>query len=59
MYLIPITGNNPTTSNTPLYIGSNSIVTESARMALYEIAVYQDVLTEEQVLAEIDKMNKL
>lgn len=59
MYLIPRTGNNPTTSNTPLYIGSNSIVTESARMALYEIAIYQDVLTEKQILAEIDKMNKL
>lgn len=58
MYLIPRTGNNPTTSNTPLYIGSNSIVTESARMALYEIAIYQDVLTEEQVLKEINKMKE-
>ena len=58
MYLIPRTGNNPTTSNTLLYIGSNSIVTESARMALYDIAIYQDVLTEEEILKEIDKMNK-
>lgn len=59
MYLIPRTSNNPTISNTPLYIGSNSIVTESIRMALYEIAIYEDILTEEEVQKEIEKMNKL
>lgn len=59
MYLIPRTSNNPTISNTPLYIGSNSIVTESARMALYEIAIYEDILTEEEVQKEIEKMNKV
>lgn len=58
MYLIPRTGNNPTTSNTPLYIGSNSIVTESARMALYDIAIYQDVLTAEEIQKEISAINK-
>lgn len=56
MYLIPRTSNNPTTSNTPLYIGSNSIVTESARMALYDIAIYEDILTDEEIQKEIKVM---
>lgn len=56
MYLIPRTSNNPTTSNTPLYIGSNSIVTESARMALYDIAIYEDILTDEEIYKEIKVM---
>lgn len=56
MYLIPRTGNNPTTSNTPLYIGSNSIVTESARMALYDIAIYEEILTDEEIQKEIKVM---
>lgn len=56
MYLIPRTSNNPTTSNTPLYIGSNSIVTESVRMALYDIAIYEDILTDEEIYKEIKVM---
>lgn len=57
MYLIPRTGNNPTTSNTPFHIGCNASVQEFLSMALYEIAIYQDVLTDEEVLEQIDAMN--
>lgn len=51
--------NTPRLIETPFYIGCKSKINEFLSMALYEIAIYQDVLTEEQVLAEIDKMNKL
>lgn len=51
--------NTPRLIETPFYIGCKSGMVEFLSMALYEIAIYQDVLTEEQVLAEIDKMNKL
>ena len=55
--------NTPKQANDSLYISSSYTESFTAKeffsMALYEIAVYQDVLTEEQVLAEIDKMNKL
>lgn len=51
--------NTPRLIETPFYIGCRSGMVEFLSMALYEIAIYQDVLTEEQVLAEIDKMNKL
>lgn len=44
---------------TPMFIGCRFNINEYISMALYEIAIYQDILTEEQVLAEIDKMNKL
>lgn len=48
---------------TPLTLGcklSNSgNPMEYSNVAIYSVAIYQDVLTEEQVLAEIDKMNKL
>lgn len=51
--------NNIANIYTPMFIGCRFNIDEYISMALYEIAVYQDVLTEEQVLAEIDKMNKL
>lgn len=51
--------NTPRLIETPFYIGCKSGMVEFLSMALYEIAIYQDVLTEEQVLAEMDKMNKL
>lgn len=47
----------------PLYLGAsyntNNTPIDFLSMALYEIAIYQDVLTKEQILEEIDKMNKL
>lgn len=57
MYLIPRTGNNPTTSNTPFHIGCNASVSEFSSMALYDIAIYEDILTNEEVLEQIDAMN--
>lgn len=51
--------NNIANIYTPMFIGCRFNIYEYISMALYEIAVYQDVLTEEQILAEIDKMNKL
>ncbi len=51
--------NTPRLIETPFYIGCKSGMVEFLSIALYEIAIYQDVLTEEQVLAEMDKMNKL
>lgn len=51
--------NNIANIYTPMFIGCRFNIDEYISMALYEIAVYQDVLTEEQILAEIDKMNKL
>lgn len=55
-YLIPRTGNNPTVSNTPLYISSHAAMKEFLSMALYEIAIYQDVLTAEEIQKEINVM---
>lgn len=55
-YLIPRTGNNPTVSNTPLYISSHVAMKEFLSMALYEIAIYQDVLTDEEIQKEINVM---
>lgn len=55
-YLIPRTGNNPTVSNTPLYISSHAAMKEFLSMALYEIAIYQDVLTDEEIQKEINVM---
>lgn len=55
-YLIPRTGNNPTVSNTPLYISSHAAMKEFLSMALYEIAIYQDVLTDEEIQKEIKVM---
>lgn len=55
-YLIPRTGNNPTVSNTPLYISSHAAMKEFMSMALYEIAIYQDVLTAEEIQKEINVM---
>lgn len=49
--------NNIANIYTPMFIGCRFNIDEYISMALYEIAVYQDVLTEEQVLEEIDKMN--
>lgn len=51
----------PKNVDVPLYLAARyeNTVRDYLYMALYEIAVYQDVLTEEQILAEIDKMNKL
>lgn len=51
----------PKNVDVPLYLAARyeNTVIDYLSMALYEIAVYQDVLTEEQILAEIDKMNKL
>lgn len=55
-YLIPRTGNNPTVSNTPLYISSHAAMKEFMSIALYEIAIYQDVLTAEEIQKEIKVM---
>lgn len=55
-YLIPRTGNNPTVSNTPLYISSHAAMKELLSMALYEIAIYSENLTDEEIQKEIDVM---
>lgn len=55
-YLIPRTGNNPTVSNTPLYISSHAYMKEFLSMALYEIAIYSENLTDEEIQKEIDVM---
>ena len=55
-YLIPRTGNNPTVSNTPLYISSHAAMKEFLSMALYEIAIYSEILTDEEIQKEIDVM---
>lgn len=55
-YLIPRTGNNPTVSNTPLYISSHAAMKEFLSMALYEIAIYEDILTDEEIQKEIKVM---
>lgn len=55
-YLIPRTGNSPTVSNTSLHISSNASVKEFLSMALYEMAIYQDVLTDEEIQKEIKVM---
>ena len=55
-YLIPRTGNSPTVSNTPLHISTNTSVKEFLSMALYEMAIYQDVLTDEEIQKEINVM---
>lgn len=55
-YLIPRTGNNPTVSNTPLYISSHAAMKEFLSMALYEIAIYSENLTDEEIQKEIDVM---
>lgn len=57
-YLIPRTSNNPTVSNTPLYISSNAAMKEFLSMALYEIAIYQNVLTDEEIQKEIAAINE-
>lgn len=55
-YLTPKINNDITTANTPLYIGCSSIMKECMSMALYEIAIYQDVLTDEEIQKEINVM---
>lgn len=53
-----VSTNNPRTVLKPLYIGS-MVNTNYLPMALYEIAIYQDVLTDEQVTIEIEKLKTL
>lgn len=55
-YLTPKINNDITTANTPLYIGCSSVMKECMSMALYEIAIYQDVLTDEEIQKEINVM---
>ncbi len=45
--------------STPLFIGSNAYIKEQISMALYSIAIYQDVLTDEEIQKEIIKMQSL
>lgn len=56
-YLIPLTANNPTTSNTPLHIGSNASARECLSMALYSIAIYDRVLSDQEVQEVINFIN--
>ena len=44
------------TDNTPLYISTNVARVQFLSMALYEIAIYQDVLTDEEIQKEINVM---
>lgn len=51
--------NTPRLIETPFYIGCKSNIKEFISMALYEIAIYQDVLTDEEIQKEIIKMQSL
>jgi hypothetical protein len=48
--------NTPRLIETPLYIGCQSKIKEFLSMALYDIAIYQDVLTAEEIQKEINVM---
>lgn len=48
--------NTPRLIETPFYIGCKSNIKEFLSMALYEIAIYQDVLTDEEIQKEINVM---
>lgn len=48
--------NTPRLIETPFYIGCLSKIKEFLSMALYEIAIYQDVLTDEEIQKEINVM---
>lgn len=49
-------GNSPKSANAPLYIATSDLVRDMMSMALYEIAIYQDVLTAEEIQKEINVM---
>jgi hypothetical protein len=51
--------NTPRLIETPFYIGCKSNIKEFISMALYSIAIYQDVLTDEEIQKEIIKMQSL
>lgn len=51
--------NTPRLIETPLYISCNKSIKEFISMALYDIAIYQDVLTAEEIQKEIIKMQSL
>ena len=48
--------NTPRLIETPFYIGCKSNIKEFISMALYSIAIYQDVLTAEEIQKEINVM---
>lgn len=48
--------NTPRLIETPFYIGCQSKIKEFLSMALYDIAIYQDVLTAEEIQKEINVM---
>lgn len=48
--------NTPRLIETPFYIGCKSKINEFISMALYDIAIYQDVLTAEEIQKEINVM---
>lgn len=48
--------NTPRLIETPFYIGCQSKIKEFLSMALYEIAIYQDILTAEEIQKEINVM---
>lgn len=48
--------NTPRLIEAPFYIGCQSKIKEFLSMALYEIAIYQDVLTDEEIQKEINVM---
>ncbi|MCE8828300.1 hypothetical protein K0F25_20045 [Bacteroides fragilis] len=48
--------NSPKSANAPLYIATSDLVRDIMSMALYEMAIYQDVLTDEEIQKEINVM---
>lgn len=48
--------NTPRLIETPLYIGCQSKIKEFLSMALYEIAIYSEILTDEEIQKEIKVM---
>lgn len=48
--------NSPKSANAPLYIATSDLVRDFMSMALYEIAIYEDILTAEEIQKEIKVM---
>lgn len=48
--------NSPKSANAPLYIATSDLVRDIMSMALYEIAIYEDILTAEEIQKEIKVM---
>lgn len=48
--------NSPKSANAPLYIATSDLVRDIMSIALYEIAIYSEILTDEEIQKEINVM---